>query len=423
MLCLLTISSALAADDGLATTPPRGWRSWNALRLDISQDIIARQLAELDASGLLAAGYTRLGVDDGWQACGAGVNGSFHDASGAPIVNRSRFPDPAALGADADARGAQLGWYANNCWCCEAGLAPPRVEQDVALARAVGARGLKVDGCGPARNISAWKAALDAGGGGVLLENCNDGASARAGADGAHRSPTPAEVRARCDFHMYRVSLDVGPQFLSAMFNLNALAPYLAANASRPGCWAYGDMLEVGRLASAAEDRAHFAGWCVASSPLVLGVDLANATQRARAVAVAAHARANAVNQAWAGTAGGLVANASANFTAAVCHGARCATWSNETFPSWQLWAKPLAPCGAVAALAVHLGGTAATVDVAIDAISVGVGDGCAQRPRQVGVDDIWSGTRLAVIAPNGTYVAQAIPQHDSVFVTLTPLS
>ena len=65
MLCLLTISSALAADDGLATTPPRGWRSWNALRLDISQDIIARQLAILDASGLLAAGYTRLGVDDG----------------------------------------------------------------------------------------------------------------------------------------------------------------------------------------------------------------------------------------------------------------------------------------------------------------------------------------------------------------------
>ena len=138
--------------------------------------------------------------------------------------------------------------------------------------------------------------------------------------------------------------------------------------------------------------------------------------------AVATHARANAVNQAYAGTAGTLVANASEHFTAAVCHGARCASWSNETFPTWQLWAKPLAPCGAVATLAVHLGGPNATVDVAIDASAVGVGDGCAQRPQQVSVDDIWSGSRLAVIAPNGTYIARDIPQHDSRFVTLTPL-
>ena len=65
-------------DDGLALTPPRGWRSWNTLLLDISQDVIAAQLAALDDSGLIAAGYTRLGIDDGWQACGAGVNGSFH---------------------------------------------------------------------------------------------------------------------------------------------------------------------------------------------------------------------------------------------------------------------------------------------------------------------------------------------------------
>jgi hypothetical protein len=32
------------------------------------------------------------GLDDNWQACGAGVRGSFHDANGRPLVNRSRFP-------------------------------------------------------------------------------------------------------------------------------------------------------------------------------------------------------------------------------------------------------------------------------------------------------------------------------------------
>jgi hypothetical protein len=41
----------------------------------------------------LNASKSRLldGLDDNWQACGAGVRGSFHDANGRPLVNRSRM--------------------------------------------------------------------------------------------------------------------------------------------------------------------------------------------------------------------------------------------------------------------------------------------------------------------------------------------
>ena len=44
----------------------------------------SRSLADL--------GYLSVGIDDGWQSCGSGVAGSFHDAAGNPLVNTSRFP-------------------------------------------------------------------------------------------------------------------------------------------------------------------------------------------------------------------------------------------------------------------------------------------------------------------------------------------
>ena len=48
-------------------------------------------------------------------------------------------------------------------------------------------------------------------------------------------------------------------------------------NLDRPlagqGCWAYPDMLEVGRLANATEDRSHFGAWVISSAPLILGFD------------------------------------------------------------------------------------------------------------------------------------------------------
>ena len=34
-----------------------------------------------------------IGIDDGWQACGAGVDGSFHSASGEVLINETLFPD------------------------------------------------------------------------------------------------------------------------------------------------------------------------------------------------------------------------------------------------------------------------------------------------------------------------------------------
>ena len=70
---------------------------------------------------------------------------------------------------------------------------------------------------------------------------------------------------------------------------------------SRPGTWAYPDMLEVGRLANATEDRSHFGAWAISSSPLILGFDMADNRTMGRVWPIITNREVIQVNQAWAG--------------------------------------------------------------------------------------------------------------------------
>ena len=81
-----------------------------------------------------------------------------------------------------------------------------------------------------------------------------------------------------CPAHLYRVSKDIAPQFYSTMYNLQHTTMYQDVKhpMSRPGCWAYPDMLQVGNNMNTAESQTHFAAWCITSAPLVLGFDLTN---------------------------------------------------------------------------------------------------------------------------------------------------
>ena len=71
-------------------------------------------------TSLVDLGFVDAGIDDGWQACYSGPGGvGFHNASGYPIVNTTRFPDLRALTARARALGVRPGWYGNNDGCEE----------------------------------------------------------------------------------------------------------------------------------------------------------------------------------------------------------------------------------------------------------------------------------------------------------------
>ena len=72
---LIIATATLSADDGLALTPPRAWRSWNQFNGAVTQADVERALHGLaDRSRLVDGkptsladlGYTDAGIDDGW---------------------------------------------------------------------------------------------------------------------------------------------------------------------------------------------------------------------------------------------------------------------------------------------------------------------------------------------------------------------
>ena len=82
-------------------------------------------------------------------------------------------------------------------------------------------------------------------------------------------------------------------------------------NLDRPlagqGCWAYPDMLEVGRMAHFAEDRSHFGAWVITSSPLILGFDVQDPTVFQKVWDIVTNEAAIKINQEWAGHPGFLL--------------------------------------------------------------------------------------------------------------------
>jgi hypothetical protein len=67
--------------------------------------------------------YNRIGLDDSWQDCGKGVNGSFHSATGVPLIN-SKFPNMKAMNEYASKNGIGSGWCVSGPWPLASGLWP-----------------------------------------------------------------------------------------------------------------------------------------------------------------------------------------------------------------------------------------------------------------------------------------------------------
>jgi len=69
------------------------------------------------------------------------------------------------------------------------------------------------------------------------------------------------------------------PQYAAMLSNLVSNNAW--ARVAGSGAWNDADILEVGNAGlSDAEERSHFALWCLVKSPLLIGADLANVSQR-----------------------------------------------------------------------------------------------------------------------------------------------
>ncbi|CAE8716689.1 unnamed protein product, partial [Polarella glacialis] len=238
---LLLAGQALAIDNGLGRTPPMGWRSWNLYGANVNQTLMESIMDGMVArkrsvdgvpTSLCDLGYCDVGLDDNWQACGAGHKFSYHNDAGVPIINRDRFPDMEEMTKHAHKLGLSAGWYGNNCICAETDVTTDMYQADVTSVTEFGFDAIKLDGCGKQMDLDLWANLFNASGRPVMIENCHWGGT------------VPNETW--CPWNFFRTSGDVRASYGSVVGNLQTTVQWAQKQLSKPGCWAYPDMLEVG---------------------------------------------------------------------------------------------------------------------------------------------------------------------------------
>ena len=198
------------------------------------------RLVDGKPTSLCDLGYCDVGLDDNWQKCGSyGADKlTYHDEAGNPIVNTERFPSFPNMTAHAHSLGLTSGWYGNNCICSDHKIGDRKFyEGDVKALSEFGFDSWKLDGCGAQTDMQLWDDLIKAsapttGRKEILVENCHWG------------SKVPYEPNATwCPWNLYRTSGDVRANYASIVGNLASTVKYATTGLSRPGCWAYPDML------------------------------------------------------------------------------------------------------------------------------------------------------------------------------------
>jgi alpha-galactosidase len=312
---------------GHAPTPPMGWSSWNAFRVDITEQKVLDSAQVIVDTGLAAAGYRSINIDDGWWL-------KRRTADGRLLVRTGLFPS-ADLGAGRDsslrpftdrihAMGLKAGLYTDigRNACSQAYDADsPNLPEGTVAEREVGLMGfmkqdlalffgewnfdyLKVDGCG----LSSYGRDRPHVASGQYREyrpTIVESSVNQTDVDGtralyAELKHALHEVRPHGDYvlsvclwgtanvrawgqdfgSMWRTSRDIASGFEQMVHNFDSVATreFYAG----PGRWNDPDMLEIGNgdfdgnhLLQA---RTHMSLWAIAAAPLMIGTDLSKAS-------------------------------------------------------------------------------------------------------------------------------------------------
>jgi alpha-galactosidase len=265
-VALLTASAppAAALGNGLARTPPMGWNDWNAFGCNVSEALVEQTAQYLVSSGMKAAGYQYVNIDDCWLT-------SSRDASGNLVPDPAKFPDGISGTANyVHSLGLKLGIYesAGTATCAGYPGSLGHEQQDANSFASWGVDYLKYDNCNnqgvaDQTRYTAMRDALAATGRPIAYSLCNWG-NASVWTWGAGTG------------NLWRTTGDINASFGSMLSNFHTnvgLAQYAG-----PGAWNDPDMLEVGNGMSFTEDRAEVSLWAEMAAPLISGTDLRTAT-------------------------------------------------------------------------------------------------------------------------------------------------
>ncbi|WP_329129157.1 NPCBM/NEW2 domain-containing protein [Streptomyces sp. NBC_01476] len=270
-----TATPAAALDNGLATTPPMGFNDWNAFGCDVSEQLIEQTADYFVTSGLKAAGYTYVNIDDCWMT-------HTRDAQGRLVPDPVKFPDGIKGTADyVHSKGLKLGIYEDAGTATCAGY-PGSLGHETTDAQSFADWGvdyLKYDNCNNnsdgtrqdfINRYSAMRDALAATGRPIVYSLCEWG------------QQNPWEWGADIG-NSWRTTGDISDNWASMLSITKSnlpLAPYAG-----PGHWNDPDMLEVGNGGMTdTEYRSHFSLWSMMDSPLLIGTDLRKATPETLAI-------------------------------------------------------------------------------------------------------------------------------------------
>eukprot|EP00270_Netrium_digitus_P000952 TRINITY_DN11078_c0_g1_i2.p1 TRINITY_DN11078_c0_g1~~TRINITY_DN11078_c0_g1_i2.p1 ORF type:complete len:450 (+),score=94.28 TRINITY_DN11078_c0_g1_i2:97-1446(+) len=251
----------LMLDNDLGKTPQMGWNSWNHFGCAVTEDIVRKAADALVDTGLAAAGYTYVNVDDCWANL-------QRDPKGQLVARSETFPSGIKALADyVHSKGLKFGIYSDAGFLtCAMQPGSLGYEQEDALTIASwGVDYLKYDNCfndltpDPVR-YAVMRDALNATGRPIFYSICDWGLELPAlwGGSIGNSWRTTADIQ------------DTWDSMMSNVDNNNRWARFAG-----PGHWNDPDMLEVGNGGmSESEYRVHFSLWALMKAPLLLGCDL-----------------------------------------------------------------------------------------------------------------------------------------------------
>ncbi|KAL1290142.1 hypothetical protein HN51_058533 [Arachis hypogaea] len=250
--------------NGLGTTPPMGWNSWNHFNCQINEKIIRETADALVSTGLSKLGYTFVNIDDCWAEL-------HRDDKGNLVAKKSTFPSGIKALADyVHSKGLKLGIYSDAGYFTCSKQMPGSLGHEFQDAKTFASWGidyLKYDNCNndgskPTVRYPVMTRALMNAGRPIFFSLCEWG------------DMHPALWGGRVG-NSWRTTNDINDSWDSMISRADMNEVY--ADLAKPGGWNDPDMLEVGNGGMTKDEYiVHFSLWAISKAPLLLGCDVRN---------------------------------------------------------------------------------------------------------------------------------------------------
>lgn len=389
-----TANASHKPNNTIGLTPPMGYSTWNAVRFNISDQLIRDVADSMVSTGLLELGYEYINIDDGWQG--------GRDANGNIYADKTKFPQGMKALADyVHSKGLKIGIYTDlgRIGCGGNIGSYGYYQQDVNLFAEWGYDYIKVDACGADSMGLDFKTYYE------QFSNALKNASPKRDilfniCEWGKQQPWnwAPEIG-----NTWRVGYDIdnqGDYWKGVLYEIDKVVPH--ADVAGPGHFNDPDSLEVGVIADKypgqlslnyEESVSNFSMWSVLASPLILGLDVTTLNEptsySSKFADIIKNAEVIAVNQDPAGIQGELV---------------------DESIPDLQVYSKPLGSKDSGERAVVLFNRSNAPAKMTVTSDMIGLEDKFTVR-------DLWKkknmGTRLS------NYSA-TIPAHGSVMLKIS---